>query len=134
MPHRWQHLSKLVKLNSFETEDFLDRPSLRAVIYSLIGSMIQTSTFIFSVNILARRNKLLELFELWIQLEHRPLIRNHWRMDKRPTLIVHFTLVSSILLTIGIVAMVMIYPDAPMLISQNQKLVNIFTRPLLATI
>ena len=90
------------------TQDFLDRLSLRAVIYSLIGSFIQTTSFIFSVYILARRKKLLELFELWNQLEHRPLIRNHWRMDKMM--------------------------DAPMLISQNQKLVNIFTRPLLATI
>ena len=78
------------------TQDFFDRPSLRAVIYSLIGSFIQTTSFIFSVYILARRKKLLELFELWNQLEHRPLIRNHWRMDKRPTLIVRFTLVSSI--------------------------------------
>ena len=112
------------------TKDFLDRPSLRAVIYSLIGSFIQTTSFIFSVYMLARRKKFLELFELWNQLEHRPLIRNHWRMDKRPTL----TLVSSILIAITLVAMVLIYPDAPMLISQNQKLVNIFTKPLLATI
>jgi len=116
---------------TFDLINISRRVASRSIIYRVVSYFPHLTAAIFSVYILLKRNKFLNFFSLWNQLERNPLIQKHRKFSKSEDYIVRFLVIASSLINVMLLVFIITNSTSFSVLANHPELINIFTRPVL---